>query len=352
MRALLLATLLTTIAAPAGPVAAQQSGVLLGVVASDSGAPYRTLWIAREGAAVRIAASGPDLIVPRHSGFWRVCIVSLRGVEDGQVREWDSLVAAPATPNRGACAPGPELPARDGEDAEQCSSSEQLQLAFVGTDAVSVERAGESDCGAHPSGGSDATLISLDDGRTLDLGAFIAPARRPALRSETLEAARREFDDVGRVDTADVDVEQDTIVVAQLRVLSQWGLDRGAGRWRVVGNAYCSPYVACGDGSRRFPVPGFTAPVPVTGPDELVPSLDAIRSSIPGVRDAVSSPRGDLVVALTDDSLLVFTPRGDRLGTPVLRIELNARIVMAQWATGRFVPRWTAQLASVLGRRR
>ena len=63
----------------------------------------------------------------------------------------------------------------------------------------------------------------------------------------------------------------------------------------------------------------------------------------------MSSPRRDLLVALTDDSLLVFTPRAGRLGAPILRLQLSGRILMAQWALGRFVPLWTAELRRLLG---
>ena len=50
------------------PTAAQESGALIGLRQwTDSGGAYRTVWIAREGGAVRLLASGPDLIVPRRS---------------------------------------------------------------------------------------------------------------------------------------------------------------------------------------------------------------------------------------------------------------------------------------------
>jgi hypothetical protein len=130
--------------------------------------------------------------------------------------------------------------------------------------------------------------------------------------------------------------------------MREWAVERGAGRWQTVGHADCSPYVACGDGVRRFSVSEFPAPARLVGHDELSPSLAKIKAAFPAVRDAVSSPRRDLLVALTDDSLLVFAPRGERLGAPVLRLQVNGRIVMVQWAVGRFVPVWTAELRRLL----
>ena len=171
----------------------------------------------------------------------------------------------------------------------------------------------------------------------------------------TLRAAQHEFADLGTADTLAADPAADNPDAdnpdggPRFAVQREWGVERGAGRWQMVGNAYCSPYVGCGDGSRRFPIPAFTPPAQLTGRAELTPSLRTIRAAWPRVTDAVSSPRHDLVVAVGGDSLLVFLPHEGRLGEPALRLPVSGRIVMTQWGLGRFVAKWTAELIPLLG---
>lgn len=322
--------------------------MLLGLHAEsdDSRASYRTYWIARESGAVRLVATGPDLLVPRRSGFWRVCLVSGHDLSEGQLNEWDSLVARPAIPARGRCTVRDEPPTQAESEGASCSTTSRTQILFVGSDAASLEQHQESNCGAHYSGGTDVRLASLDDSLSIDLSKLLEPSRREALLPATIKAAREEFADLGTVDTSDV---EEIAEGAHFNVLHRWAVERGAGHWQTVGQAYCWPYVACGDGVRRFTVAGFSAPRALVGHDELSPSLASIKAAFPRVNDAVSSPRRDLLVAMTSDSLLVFAVNRGQLGEPVLRLPVSGRIVMAQWAVGKFVPIWTANLTRLLG---
>ncbi len=326
---------------------AQDSGLLLGLrTSSDSGGPYRSYWIAPEKGVLRVS-SGSDLIVPRRTGFWRVCVVSGHDVTDDQLHEWDSVIAKPATPSRGNCA----VPAREVSEAERaearCSMTSQSDLLFVGSDVMSREEHEESNCGAHYSGGTHVNLQSLDDGRVQNYAAVLDSAQTRALIDSTLRAARAEFADIGEVDAAPSEPSEGD-VGPHLETEKEWAIERGAGHWQTVGHASCSPYVACGDMWRRFSVPNFRAPRKLVGHDELVPSFEKIKARVPDLKDAVSSPRRDLVVALTADSLLVFAVHDGNLGNPVARVPIDGRIVMAQWAVGRFVPVWNEKLKELL----
>src|SRR5215217_2924687 len=71
---------------PFATASAQQAGVLLGLQpAVDSGDVFRSYWITRDKGVIQLVAAGPDLIVPRASGFWRVCIVSRTSLDDAQL---------------------------------------------------------------------------------------------------------------------------------------------------------------------------------------------------------------------------------------------------------------------------
>jgi hypothetical protein len=231
--------------------------------------------------------------------------------------------------------------------AVRCSGSELSAILFVGGDYVSVERNDESNCGAHPSGASDVSLRSLDDGRSLEVLTLLSGTEQRALRAATLRAAHKAFDDIGTVGASRVRRTGEE-AFAQFTIDRQWAVERGAGHWQAVGLASCTPHVACGDENKRFSIPAFSLGARVVGHDILRPSLAAIKSAVPGVRDAVSSPRGEMVVALTDDSLFVLPVSDGRLGSPVAILEVSGTIVMAQWAVGSYIPVWTRQITALL----
>jgi hypothetical protein len=329
---------------------AQDSGVLLGLHVSipDSGESYRTYWIARQGASVRLVAAGPDLLVPRPSAFWRVCVVEHHELSDGQLNHWDTVIAGPATAKRGKCAVRDKPTTEAEQQAAMCEMSSSNQIQFIASSAISIEQQFASTCGAHPSGGAWVSLRSLDTDSLVDFSSLVEPGRKSTLVAASLEAARAEFADFGRVDTLEAP-DSDTIPGAKLSLIRQWAVERGAGHWQAVGQTTCSPYVACGDDGRRFSITGFAAPASLVGHDGLSLPFQAIKAAFPNVRDAVSSPRGDLIIALSDDELVAFVVRDGKLGAPELRLHLSAQIVMAQWAIGRFVSAWTSKLRPLLG---
>ena len=328
-------------------LSAQSSGVLLGLqTANGSDDSLHTVLITRENGVVRLAADGPDLILPHKSGFSRLCIVSGRTVSEGQLDEWDSLVIERATPQRGPCRTAAAAQSEEEARTSRCQSSSRIILQFAGSRAVSLEEHSESDCGAHYSGGTELTLRSLDKDREINVSKLLRPAEYQALTNATLKSAREEFADLGTVDTASVESE-DNDYGAHFDLHDQWGIERAAGTWKMRGQASCWPYVACGDGGRTFSIALASSPA-LVGNNSLSPSLAVIRARYPEVSDAVSSPRGDLVVAVTSDSLMVFAVDNGRLGSPAIRVPMSGRIVMAEWALGRLVPLWSAQLPAIL----
>src|SRR4051812_33067482 len=109
---------------------AQDSGVLLGLHVSiaDSGESYRTYWIARQGTSVRLVAAGPDLLVPRPAGFWRVCVVERHELSDGQLNHWDTVIAGPAEVKRGKCSIRDKPTTEAEQQAAMCEMSTSSQI--------------------------------------------------------------------------------------------------------------------------------------------------------------------------------------------------------------------------------
>jgi hypothetical protein len=70
-----------------------------------------------------------------------------------------------------------------------------------------------------------------------------------------------------------------------------------------------------------------------------------------GLVDAFTSPRGDLVIARTGDSLFVHLASGAKVGRRIGALPFTGRqIVMIQWATGRSVARWNQEIAAMMRR--
>ena len=341
--------LLLCLLSVASPVRAraQESGLLLGLdVNTGSGEPYQTFWIAPGNGRVRVLLAGPDLIVPGKSGFWRVCLVDEYYEEDGGHYESDSIVSEPATASRTHCEDHAAKPAEESDGRYHCTSTDQTRILFVGPNAISTENSWEGDCGAHPSSAEGITLTSLSQRDTIVYLGITDSVSRRTLRAASTNAAREEYADLGAVDSASQD--SDSLPTGpNFSTEEQWAVQRGPGYWHPIGEASCSPIIACMQLS-TFPVPKFRAPQQLVGHDELFPSFETIKKALPTVRDAVSSPRRDLVVVVTNDSLLVFVPRAGELGAPVAQYPVSGQIVMAQWATGRFVPIWTAKLRELI----
>jgi hypothetical protein len=75
-----------------------------------------------------------------------------------------------------------------------------------------------------------------------------------------------------------------------------------------------------------------------------------VRFVVPSAVDAVLSPNRDAVVALTPDSIYAFTVSPTAFGTPRAVAAESGRVVMAEWALGRHVARWTGEVRKWLTR--
>jgi hypothetical protein len=75
-----------------------------------------------------------------------------------------------------------------------------------------------------------------------------------------------------------------------------------------------------------------------------------VREQVPDAKDAYCSPRKDLlVVFMKRDLMLVYKPKGEQIGAPVLSLPLPkwTSPFMAEWAVGAGVERWTHELKTL-----
>ena len=352
MRPSILAIALATVSAAN---AASQSGVLVGV-AKPGG--YETLWIVRD-ASKPLHATIPDLLVPRADGWWRLGTTPIcpTGGPDDEFMDVLWRARADSTPVIAELChelPRGELPlplyaedsaGRDSlaKELVRCSWS-KIEIKFVSPEYLALgERSGQTE-ECEPRGGRwyQSYYVSRFNGdSSVALPQFVATKvdsiGRSALAHEAKELAKDEMC---------TNIVEGFNADELLEIGSAWYPVRAQGRWRPV----LIEQLGTGD-CQLLPVLDVTLASTLTGHDALRPAWATLVKQVKRLEDALTSPRGDLVVVRSGDSLLVHLGTGDRLGRRIGAIPFPQReIVMVQWATGRNVARWNDEIGALMRR--
>lgn len=338
---------------PAAAVA-QRAGVLLGF---DDGS---TLWVARDSLGrVRTLRSDTLLIVPRRDGFWKAGVSSTASVRsDGTGRRRRAArrpecVETEYRPNwfelsvwAGPLDRRPFIKRLSGSEAadlrEECGTRD-IALTFVSPDYVSIDEHFTTEYVAGLNIRQRGAIVPIDSlarrgyAALLDLEqALVDPIPTDSATDARLVNECRTNDEAARIDKL---LEGESGYERFIR--------RAPGRWQLVlrfsrpGAAWQGMVVECRT--------DYQLPSSVVGYDALPARWEAIEEQVRGARDAVGSPAGDMLVVLAGGKLLVFAPRGGQLGTPIAESPAPpGDLVLAQWATGTHVSRWSAQLAPYL----
>ena len=302
----------TLSASSAHPVTTEvRSGLLIGLRTDGPVSDYRTLYIAPKQERLQVAAEGKGVLVPYKQQFWNVDFVKTSSDGDQYV------VTYPAQTGLF------ESPVKLIESADNTVHREEL--LFVGNEYVSVI---ETNLSANPASDTGSakrvwtTKIPLLDARSSPLRA----ANRNDLKKFTLN-------DVFGTNAKDPDYETDG-----------WAVGRKQGRW--------VPLVAYNNGMPNMTLRDVNAVLPesVANYDQLCCSWAEIAAKQPQAIDAFSSPSGDMTVVLTNDRILVYPGSPFRSAQPVLAVNLNRneKVIMAQWATGRYVDEWAEKTKQIL----
>jgi hypothetical protein len=387
-----------------GATARAQSGLLLGMAdgcdnrEQPCASRNRTLWIVPKGGTVQMTEI-PDLIVPRRDGFWRVGVRTYCQLEDPDDADDDAGKDQPSGHAgeekiysihdawfAGAVDRQPAIdnliPCPRHFAVGDACASDFSAIGYVTPEYVSIGEQEEGMCpgAAHPGAGEMGTVARLDDPQRTGIAfsemegagaseAMREGAARARVKNEVgypaeaaaLENIKKKYPNWDRM-----------TATQQLAVLDDadeescggdtddqsWNFYRDRGRWAAHSEVDL-PHV-CGD-YLPFDMP-FRPPfsAPFTGPITLA----AIREQVPDAYDAVWSPKKEMVVVLTGQfthnkitgeettvrtALLVFLPHGQVLGKPIATLQTGTSTgpVMAEWATGANVTRWTAELARI-----
>lgn len=291
-----------------------RAGVLLGLRAPrhpETGiASYRTLWITNDGE-IQEVYEVEDILFPRKE-FWRMRVDSLQ--TDGGLQE--TVVTHPVS-----------------QDPPKTQALEEplrrIQLEFVGNNLFGVHVTEE-----------DTTyrrMVAVDEPAAL-LGQDILdlagePGREAFLHALAMEKSRN-----SRLQEASVNL------AAYFRSVA---LHRFHGHWHVTGG---------------IPLEGQWVDLPVAmkpstamvAYDGMTVSFDQVQERVPQALDAFQAPGNSFLLVRTPRYLMLYRiqPDGQLSERPLQMVEISESetIIMAEWARGEFVARWTAMVED-LGRK-
>jgi len=337
----------------------QQAGVLLGYgeLRSDGGYQYKTVWIVFSPTEARVAATVPDVIVPRATGFWRVgktIVCEFDGTERDSARDavWQTPIEKAPLIREGP--PCKSHKAGDTEESDNATNEstaagahvplcgrETAKLLFVSPGYLAEQFNAWDSCDAR--GGHD---ITRDDVRPLDNGAPMTLAELFGERAEGAysSAAKKGFAENSKdYNCPEPDPERYD--------LKSWNIGHVQGAWR--------PFAALnefmGECAYAFPT-DLELPKSVTGETPKGAQLRAVAGAIPLLSDFFLSPLGDYALVLVSPKnaeyhLYAFTAKNGVPGKRLAEIpwdNWNSHpIVIAQWSSGKYVAQWTDALQKI-----
>ena len=333
------------------PHAPAQSAVLIGlhIFNADDGTgkqqppSYRTFLITFRDGKAQLAADVPDLIVPRKDGFWRVGI--LHKGPPGKYMAQEFVYAGPAR----------SVPHAEGEYHPEnpdwnCSETDQATIEFVNPDLLSVSYFTEPACSLeeeyqHGTYKLDKFGKEQDGGTVWDITTFLGAAAWDAEKKADASAKKGKNISPGCIGVSKPDP-------------TNWGIERynrAPGNktriWVLVGD-FDAPHVCLGGETYviKFPIPES-----ITGPTYHADTLLSLLQSkvakdnnlVP--TETLLTPAGDFLVDLSYGARVFAIKQQGIEPKPVLppSTNLETSVVMVQWALGKHVREWEAELQSL-----
>lgn len=301
-----------------------KAGVLIGLKtprteASGGASAYRTLWIANDGN-VQFAYSAKDLLFPRKE-FFQLSVA--RNVSGDKV--FESLTIKPV--NR-------TVVMEDTMNGFVATTERIIDIDFVGNDYIGISRTSSS--ANIPVVLPEALILAVD--KYLDYKG-VTITELAGIEGE--EALRRSYESAREKDSsipAGYDME---------RLMENLSMQRRNGHWILTARVNSAR-----NGGNRF----YDFPVSIIPPQKLVTydELDIpwhkVKEKIPEAIDVFNAPGNSFLLVRTPKYLMMFgiTPDREISQEPlqVFAVKEEEEIVMAEWARGDFVDRWTEILST------
>lgn len=338
-----------------------QAGVLIayGFPSAHNKVEYTTDWIVFSPTEAHVAATAPDIIVPRSTGFWRVgttiaCEYSVENQQDAS-REivWQSPVEKTPEFQQGPLCKNhktgfvDELP--DEENAPSDSpgaqvplcSVETAQIHFVSPTHVSEYFNDYDRCDAR--GEHDLThedVRSIDNFARISLADLFGDSSAKAYRS----AEQKGFVENSKVyNCPEPDAERFD--------LKSWRISHRHGAWTPF--ASLTQYM--GDCAYSYPT-DLALPKSIAGEASKAALWKSFVAAVPHLEDFFLSPLGDYALIfispkINDHHLYAYSVQN---GVPARRLaEIRwdfgdpQTVVMAQWSSAKYLPQWTAAIKKI-----
>lgn len=339
-----------------------QAGVLLAysIQSAHNNFEYQTEWIVFSPTEAHVAATVPDIIVPRSTGFWRLgttvaCEFDGANQQDAS-REivWQSPVEN--TPNFYQGPPckshksgftdevekeeNASLSDSSGTQVPLCSV-ETAKILFVSPTHFAEEFNDYNSCDAR--GGHDVTrddVDSLDKWSPISLADLFGDR---ATKSYRIAEQKGFAENNKEYNCPEPDVEQFD--------LKSWQVSHWHGAW----TPYASLNQYMGE-CAYFYQTNLTLPKSITGESSKGELWKSFASAVPHLEDFFLSPSGDYALILIsgstyDHHLYAYSVEN---GLPTKRLaELpwdvsnSHQIVMAQWSSAKYLPAWTSAIQKI-----
>lgn len=127
-------------------------------------------------------------------------------------------------------------------------------------------------------------------------------------------------------------------------------LERREGKWRLRVPIMFSNWKSSHNYIKDFKDIDCILPTSLVSHDSLCINWDKIKKIEPDLIDAVSSPDKKILVVQTSKALKVYIVRDNDISKPKIEINLGAndKIILNQWATGKYVMKWNEELSKIL----
>jgi len=293
------------------------AGVLIGLREDRDEATglsdYRTLWITNDGEVQEVYEID-DILFPRKE-FWKLEVVS--DEIEGETKERLNIYAITGTPSSIS------------EKMEYNFPSTSLDVSFVGNNYVSVLASDEE---------TDRDL--MDEALTIPVDGYNSYNPVNINELDPKDGAPAFINSLNQVIQRNEELKN--VPIAREDILNNFILRRHHGYWMME-----SRFVTTVDENDTvYKVPIALKPTEniVTYDDLTVPWVK-IKESIPQAIDAFNAPGNSFLLVRTPKYLLMYKIEGvDEISRePIQAIEIkeDEEIIMAEWARGEFVKRWT-----------
>lgn len=289
------------------------AGVLLGLRGARNAASkepsYRTLWITNDGEIQEVYEID-NILFPRKE-FWKLEVV--RSQVNGVMKERLNIYAITGTPSNVK------------EEIVYNYPATYLDVEFIGNNYLSIRSTSKN---SYSRGDMEITKTIAVDGYNdylpVPIDTFYGEEGKRVFLNSLLQVTE--------------DTEEELLGSTVLDSYYQsYILKRHNGNWMMA-----SKYQS---GEEKIEVPiALRADVNLVTYDDLSVPWTKIRERVPQALDAFNAPGNSFVLVRTSKYLMMYRILGGELSEePLQMIEIkeDEEVIMAEWARGEFVKRWT-----------